>query len=284
MKNRFTLFSMAVFLGIAACNNPQTKPAAKDPQVSFRDEKYRNCDMANKFLASGEEVFFDSDTMCSTMHAYIPVVAAANASVSDSINARIVQVFSNYTDQSVPCKTIDDIQPSFNRIANQEGFDISIMGSVITNSNGYLALCFESEYYSFGAAHPLAEYDTRNFDIETGKLISLNDCLKPDALTKLVGIVEKHFKSEYGDEDQHQAGEEEEDGKYLSMPSGLDDEPFKLPADFAFTDKGLAFYFDMYENGPGVNGIIIITVAYSELNECINPESLVGKWIAALPR
>ena len=281
MKNRIALISMSVVVSIAACNNPQTKPAAEVPQVSFRDENYRNCDMAQKFLASGEEILFDTDTMCSTMRAHIPMVAAASATASDSINARIIQIFCSTADQAEPCTAIDDIQPTFNRMANQEGFDIRIESSVVANSNGYLALCFESEYYSFGAAHPLAAYDTRNFDTQTGKLISLNDCLKSDALTKLKEIVEKHFKSEHGEGEEQQMGE---GGKIsgLDIPSGFDDEPFALPADFAFTDSGLAFYFDMYENGPGSNGIIITTVPYAELNDCINPESLAGKWVAGL--
>jgi len=58
------------------------------------------------------------------------------------------------------------------------------------------------------------------------------------------------------------------------------EEPFVLAEDFAFTAAGLTFYYDQYEIGPGSDGLVTITIPYAELNGIVNPQSVLGQWVA----
>jgi hypothetical protein len=187
------------------------------------------------------------------------------------INEQIMRQFCQSEGSEIPCAGLEDVVRDFEQQSQDQGFEFSVSSDVITNANGYLALGYEFSTYGYGAAHPIMGYETTNFDTKTGKTILLEDCILPGTLPKVFTLAEAKRNAENTMED----GTDNPNDFPVAV-----EEPFVLAEDFAFTAAGLTFYYDQYEIGPGSDGLVTITIPYAELNGIVNPESVLGNWVA----
>jgi hypothetical protein len=126
------------------------------------------------------------------------------------------------------------------------------------NQNGLLSITVD--YYQFtGGAHGATERKPYNYDLETGKELSLQDLFKAGVNYK--EILNREIAA------QIKANPE---GDYFTQPEmGFetidDDQPFYL------TDGGLVVYFAQYEIAPYVAGIPEFKILFGQLKGSVNP-------------
>ncbi len=108
--------------------------------------------------------------------------------------------------------------------------------------------------YTGGANASFGEY-THSFDKTNGKRITL-DSLIIDR-EKLLALSEKQFRKEHSIADTATLNSQD-----CFM---FENSQFILPQQFEFTDKGVRFYFNLYEVACRIAGLPAYTIPYSDL-------------------
>ncbi len=145
----------------------------------------------------------------------------------------------------------------------------SFAANVEFNSD-YILSIENVEFRFEGGAHPITFFIYANYDLKTGKKISLADLFNENYKTELDKIGEKRFREAYNikpDENFEQAG-------YF-----VDKGQFHLNNNFLITKGGLQFRFEQYEIGPYALGAPIVSIPYAELKDLINPDGLLSHFI-----
>jgi len=119
---------------------------------------------------------------------------------------------------------------------------------------------YRLDHYAFtGGAHPNSFRSFHIFDRMTGKETDIKKFVKDSA--SLLKLVEQNFRKTENlapDVDLEKAG-------YFLL-----DNQFFIPSNYAFTPKGVLFYYNPYEIAPYARGVIQFVVPYSELESLID--------------
>ncbi|MCL5030199.1 MAG: DUF3298 and DUF4163 domain-containing protein [Bacteroidetes bacterium] len=145
----------------------------------------------------------------------------------------------------------------------------SFTTNIIFNSDNILSL-ENTEFRFEGGAHPITFFNYKNYDLKTGKEISLNNLFKNDFIAELDKIGEKKFRETYNiksDESFEKAG-------YFIGKEG-----FHLNNNFSILKTGLRFRFGEYEIGPYVLGAPSVFIPYADIKDLINPNGLLAQFI-----
>jgi Protein of unknown function (DUF3298)/Deacetylase PdaC len=121
-----------------------------------------------------------------------------------------------------------------------------------------------------GGAHPLTNYNFKNFDLLNGKEIKLNDVLLGNYMPELTKIAENRFRRLFNipvNQDLKKAG--------FFFNKGI----FELNDNYSFSNYGITFQFNPYEVAAYVYGAPEITIPYSEIKNLIKPVSILGKFL-----
>ena len=125
------------------------------------------------------------------------------------------------------------------------------------NTLTYLATI---DYYE-GGAHGINQLITFNFDIATGKQITLADLFAPGYETELKNTLLKALKSKTG---LNSMNELKEAGYLYSMDI--------FPSEnFILNDETITFVYNPYEIAPYAVGSIELIITYSEVSKILNP-------------
>ena len=125
------------------------------------------------------------------------------------------------------------------------------------NTISYLATI---DYYE-GGAHGINQLITFNFDIATGKVITLADVFAPGYESQLKNSLLKALKSKTG---LNSMNELKEAGYLYSMEMFASE-------NFILNDETITFVYNPYEIAPYAVGSIELVITYSEVSQILNP-------------
>jgi hypothetical protein len=110
-----------------------------------------------------------------------------------------------------------------------------------------------------GSAHPSSYETALNFDINTGKLITLNDVLAGDYLS----VISKYCKDVLGERFAADYDNYEE-----NFGRGSDPLPENYE-NFLITQNGLLIIFDQYQVAAGVAGKQTVLIPWNQLSSVV---------------
>ncbi len=158
-----------------------------------------------------------------------------------------------YNDYNEYAEAIDDYNISWTLERRVE---------LVFDSPNLISLHF-NEFSFTGGAHPVQIDHFRSFEKPHGDKIHLDDLTYNQAqFDRLTALAEEQFRFTY----ELLEGEDIEEAGYWFV-----DGEFHLPDNFAFTDFGLLFYYNVYEVAPYASGPISIELSYEELESIIKP-------------
>lgn len=141
-------------------------------------------------------------------------------------------------------------------------FEMTI--NVILNTHRLMALQVHQLEFTGGAhANSLTNY--LNLNLETGKILTLDDLFTENYQTALLEISEKAFK---------QATNLAVDTNLVETHYEFNDGDFVLPPNFSIGKEGIHFYYNPYDLGPYALGAISFQIPYQEILSIIDSSVL----------
>jgi hypothetical protein len=141
----------------------------------------------------------------------------------------------------------------------------SFSTNVLFNSNNILSV-EDIEFRFEGGAHPLTGYIYSNYNLLTGKKITLDELLKSNYKEALDKIGERRFKAEH----YIKQNDSPKTAGYF-----IDNNEFHLNNNFTISKLGLTFRFREYEIGPYVMGAPSVFIPYNDFRYLIKSGSLL---------
>lgn len=141
-------------------------------------------------------------------------------------------------------------------------------------------ITYRQSCYSYtGGAHGMQYNFLKTYEISTGRMLTLEDIVKPDGIETVREEVVAHMAYSYPIYENITTV-----GQYLDSlnvwlgnfnPMGetgkLTLKDFPLPAP-AITSEGLAFIYEMYELTPGSDGCPLVVIPYNDIKGCLYPK------------
>ena len=155
------------------------------------------------------------------------------------------------------CSDIADSNAENGFITLEQGFTFD----KVNTFKNFITL-YSYNYEFAGGAHPSHFSFSYTIDLETGKLIQLNDVFNQRLIKQLKAILFKKFNKHYG------------------KSNLLGD--FEIASNFSLTLKGISFLYNNYEITPYAFGNPDLFLTYSEAYPYLNP--MFKKWVTIVPR
>ena len=159
-------------------------------------------------------------------------------------------------------------------IDNPEGMNLNyddlLSTEVLYNNNHLLSISYFVSTY-MGGAHPNSGVTYTNYDLNTGKILTLNDVLVSGYKSKLLPIAEKLFREQNGVGNQSLS-----DAGYFDMDE--DKGKFSLAENVAFQADGLLFTYGQYEIAAYAMGMPGIKVPYTAIKDLIKKDGALA-WV-----
>jgi hypothetical protein len=130
------------------------------------------------------------------------------------------------------------------------------------NRNGLLSVLVTESFYMKGAAHPGSVYVSFNYDVETGRMLTLGELFKRSS--DYLGVLSMICKAELKKRD------------FPITESGADPTQQNYQT-WNITGNGLQVTFGEYQVGPYAAGPQTVLVPFSELEGELDPNGPVGK-------
>ncbi len=137
---------------------------------------------------------------------------------------------------------------------------------VIFRNPRILSFSKRSDSY-FGGAHALPLTYLTSFDLVTGRVLQVQDLILPGAVPRLTDIAERRFREMKG------IGPDDSLGDIFSFPG----DRFRLTDNMAVTERGLLFFYNVYEIGPYSAGTTELLIPSGELEGMTTPILLPEK-------
>ncbi|MFO7446545.1 MAG: DUF3298 domain-containing protein [Ignavibacteriaceae bacterium] len=254
------------------------KPDGSKKMAFYLDEKYPEGSVRT-------DIFHYSRTYTNYGQASIDITNIEiknyiKADIQDSINSRLSNaVLQGITfDESKTYTTTDDLMDDFintyittvvsdsvNYTDYIPRYEYNCITKILYNSD-YLLSLKKIDYSFLGGAHPNTFIEFLNFDLNSGKLLQLDDIFKHgynEILNKTGELKFREYFQLEADEPLDSAGFWFENG-------------FQLNENFTLTKAGILFLFNAYEIGPYVLGAPEVYIPFSEIKELIKEDSIVG--------
>jgi hypothetical protein len=142
-------------------------------------------------------------------------------------------------------------------------------GKVLLNKANIFSI--DCTDYSFtGGAHPNSYVTFKNFNLQNGNEINLNELIKTEKQNELKQVAESEFrnlKNLKPDDDLGQAG------------FWFENNQFQLNDNFLITDSSLVFYYNNYEITAYAFGPTELVIPFPKLNHLIIEEGPLGNLI-----
>ncbi|MCB0634603.1 MAG: DUF4163 domain-containing protein [Saprospiraceae bacterium] len=263
-------YSKSLFILIVYCTGFFSACSSDSPAQS--PVGYGNSDQnivveQRNFAKQSEHCAVDS-LHCMTINLSYPYVVSGPASVIDPINDTIsihlkrnVAVFA--VESSELETSLEDIARKYIQEFDQLvadspeypfSWEIEVEGSVFYQSDKVLSVALNAYAYT-GGAHPNFFLDLINFDLATGRKLTLNDIFSN--LDQLKVVVENKFREV-----------REIDPKTSIADAGFFwGEPFALPESFALQEDGVYFFYNPYEAAAYALGATEFTIPYEDLKD-----------------
>ena len=187
----------------------------------------------------------------------------------DSINSYIINQILNFPLIEEPFNNIDEISDSLfsSYIEAKKEFADYHTNWFIKSSikirgifKNIISIKKEEAMYT-GGANSFYNVIFSNFDIETGKIIFLDDIVKEDKFNELVNVGKDLFYKLKNIPD-HSLLENDE--------YWFENKSFEFNDNFAITDSGLVFFYNLYEIAPRVEGTTELFIPKERIIELTN--------------
>lgn len=228
-------------------------------EIILKDYSKKNCERIHflKNKKDREDSMYDSS--CSVHTLIVPVVTLTDKNAEKKINECILNSFLPV--ENGKRKTIADYTNDI-FLENGEYYkEINENFTVSQNDKSILSIDFGFNEYSEGAAHGTYGLTLLNFDISTGKSITINDIILPGMEKKLNTIAEKLFYDTNGNE------------SWFFEPG-----EFSLNNNFSLKPDGLWFVFNIYEIGPYSSGAPEVFVPFSQIKDLIRKDGILSRF------
>lgn len=188
-----------------------------------------------------------------------------NGIFSDSINQFILNYLLSLPFNEDHYANFDEIADSLmsNYISVQQEFDDYHTGWYIhANSNitgifnNIISITSEEVIYT-GGANVFYDLTYSNFNLNSGKLVTLENIIIDDNIAKIEKLGEDLF-TEMKNIQTNQSFEE--------AGFWFENEKFSLNDNFAITDSGLVFFYNLYEIAPRSEGTTLLFIPKEKLN------------------
>jgi hypothetical protein len=267
MKKYFLGFiSASILLSFISCGDKNT---SAENELKFRIVKYEKqsdgCDSL-------------SEDNCAHIKIEFPQIAEfENPTVKDKINKSIIELFSNEGSNSgeIDFETemkifIQDYEEFIKEFPDSyQSWFIERTGEVKLNKENIFSIDF-MEYSFTGGAHPNTYVTFKNFNLNDGEEINLDDLFPKDKQQELTKIAEAEFrklKELTSEADLGEAG------------YWFENNEFYLNDNFLITDSSLVFYYNNYEITAYAFGPTELEIPYLKIKNLLNEKSLITNFI-----
>lgn len=230
-------------------------------QVAFEEFHEEDCANRDRNLKNpkAEDEGWWTDTLCSSIDLFLVKVSGPDAAVAQSINEAIENAIAS--DGEGGKHTVKEHLNYVHNLEEDEFLEREEDCGIVTNEPGLFVVSIGT-YEFAGGAHPNSWVTFLNFDSKSGRLLKLEDLLKPGAKKDLDRIGERLFNAQNGGESE---------GMWDFEPG-----QFELNNNFAIQKGGLTFVFNPYDIGPYVAGAPAVFIAYKEFKILIKDGSPIS--------
>jgi hypothetical protein len=228
--------------------------------VSGLNVSYKNFKSEKCFEPDPEDEY--GEPFCAEIKVKQMLVSMTDSKVAEKINAVI---FKSITDKPMGSTSM---KKWVSKVQEVEGIYEASSEEITCSSDLQTEdfLCMSISWYSFsyGAAHPIGSISHFNFDLRTGKKLTLDDLLTDGYKKELKRLGEKAFIKTNG-------------SSGWEFTPGRGD--FFLPDNFSITKKGLMFTYGQYEIGPYAAGSPDVLIRYDQISQFIPDDSHLLKFL-----
>lgn len=268
MFAHFKYLPLVLFIFLFSCDS-SSKKEVQDSNTDYRTgrldiQKFGGCDSVK------------NEGVMVSIRVWTPEGAGnVSATIQEEINSKVVDRINSYSDSASISANPDaksSVKAAYDVFAgNYHGFkkqfpdspgcwEVEVTGDTVMVTSRMLL--YQFDHYSFtGGAHPNSFRSYHIFDLETGTEKEAKSFVTDS--TALLRKVEAAFRRE---EKLDEKVDLEESGYFLA------DHQFFVPANYAFTRKGVFFYYNPYEIAAYARGPISFTIPYSELKGIVNED------------
>ena len=165
--------------------------------------------------------------------------------------------------QTIPyMQTFLNLDKELKALSANHSISLMIKPKILNPGNPLATVVLNSTHY-LGGAHGSTAQNYYNFDLDSKKLVKLDDIVLPKQKAQLEAKAHDAFKTWVIDSElATDVAEYEQAWK------------FKLTDNFFLTKQGLALQYAEYEIGPYVVGLPRLNIPYSDLQGILKPEYL----------
>lgn len=134
----------------------------------------------------------------------------------------------------------------------------------------------ESAYCYTGGAHGMTVSYLKTYDLENGKVMTLDDLIKPESIVEVREEVAAHMAYSYPIYENISTVQQYIDSLNVWLDNFNADDPDYLItiktfpiSDVALVKEGLAVVYQMYELTPGSDGCPLVLIPYKDLKGCL---------------
>ena len=224
-----------------------TETPSGTAHITFHEQAASNC-KSNTSKADTSK--------CTTVEVDYLTVSTPVTSASNQINEALIQLVSGAEYSSVDAMLADAL-----KTPDDESFHSTVSCILLTNDNNILSVQNTVTILVYGVAEPVMYTILRNFNLQTGKPITLQDLFLPNYEYSLNRIGERHFTRKNG-------------------ATGWNFQPghFELTTNFAVLPGGLLFQFNPYQLVPYSMGMPTVFIPYHEIRDLLKPGVLPIAW------
>jgi len=256
-KNKLFYFVIAIFVLFFSCNSHDN--CEKKEKILGKNIKYKNVKIEktyNNCKASDENCTF-------FIVNYPDIVTGLNIAEKEKVNLMIRNTVLSMLGSNNN-ENFDTLKLSFfnefkkyEKISDSKApWKLKCKGSVIYESPMVLTVKLYLSSY-LGGAHDNYQTKLLNFQLETGKLLNMNDIIKNTEFVDFIQYAEFKFR------ESEQLFEE---NTLNSYGYNFEENKFRLPENFGFTKTGLLLHYNHNEIAPFAKGYFEILLPFNEVS------------------
>lgn len=252
------LFVSTFAIGAEAISSHDSAPA----EQSFNQTTMQITDSVMQDIKITEQKIHETNKDLSYVigATYPQIKGSTLSSAAQSFNQAVAQLTQQQIEQFKKYVIADQphmktLPPEIRKNSLNIGYELNIMK---VNNQMLASLRLAIEGYQAGRAHPYHKYDVLNFNLMTGKLITLDELFKPNS--KYLTFISNFCRQKLGEKLQD---------KWMlndgTKPIGKNFKIWNLDA------NGLRFTFEEYQVAPYVEGSQEVVIPFVELKDLLAP-------------
>ncbi len=213
-----------------------------------------------------------NDSDCAEVKIHYPQLLG-KTEVTTKINNGIISILLNEEDEEMRYSSFDEIADSLiteYKSVQKDFEDYHIAWFIHKNLEltgivkNYLSIKHEETMYT-GGANAYYNVNLKNFDLNTGEEVLLNQLIGDGNMNKLLKLGESEFR------------------KLKDIPSNVNldksgywftDDQFYLPENFSLTDSGFVFFYNLYEIAPRSEGPTELFLSKEKVRDILKNKDL----------